>query len=285
MHSFGYDRVRFLSREALGAIVVSPNYFGGLLDSGAAHLHPLNYARGLARAALARNAGIFEQSRVLRIEHGRRPEAHTANGKIVSDHLVLAANALIGPLAPPLARRIVPVTALIGTTEPLGPDVAKQVLPRDVAVFDTQPALDYYRLTPDNRLLFGAAARLFRPAESRAGLWLSRRIARVFPQFGQPRMDFVWSGLVDLTLNRLPDVGRLAEGVWYAQGFNGHGVALSTLTGRAIADAIIGSGEDFALLAGLPYRPWPGGRNLARAALPFVRSWWQLQHALSRLRA
>ena len=97
-------------------------------------------------------------------------------------------------------------------------------------------------------------------------------------------MEYVWHGQVDLTLNRLPDISRRADGVWYAQGFNGHGVALTTLIGRAIADAIAGHPEDFALLADLPYRPWPLGNTLARAALPVVRGMMQLRHALAARR-
>jgi len=283
MRAFGYEQASFLSRAELSGLIASPNYFGGLLDLGAAHLHPLDYARGLARAALAKSVAIYERSPVIHIGRGDRPQAITAEGAVSANHIVLAANALLGPLAPEVARRIVPVTAMIGVTEPLGSEIAKQLLPRDHAVFDTQPALDYYRLTRDHRLLFGAATRLFPPSASHAGPWLARRIARVFPQLGQPRMEFVWPGLVDLTLNRLPDIGQRSALIWYAQGFNGHGVALSTLAGRAIARAIAGRAEDFRVLASLPYRPWPGGSRFARIALPFVRSWSQLRHALGRL--
>lgn len=285
MRAVGYGHARFLSRAEMSGLIASPHYSGGLLDLGAAHLHPLDYARGLARAALARGVAIYERSPVARIGYGDRPQAITAEGTVEARHIVLAANALLGPLAPDLARRIVPVAALIGATEPLGPGTANRLLPCDHAVFDTQPALDYYRLTPDHRLLFGAATCFFRPPVSRAAPWLARRIARVFPQLGRPRMDFVWHGLVDLTRNRLPDLGRRDERVWYAQGFNGHGLALSTLAGRAIAEAIAGRAESFRVLAGLPYRPWPGGSRVARTALPFIRSWFQLRHTLGRLLA
>jgi gamma-glutamylputrescine oxidase len=173
------------------------------------------------------------------------------------------------------------VTAVIGATVPLGEATARRLLRRDVAVFDTQPALDYYRLTPDHRLLFGSAARFVRPSRQRSAVWLERQLARVFPQLGAARMEYVWRGQVDLTRNRLPDIGRHG-GAWYAQGFNGHGLALTVLTGRAIADAIAGHDEDFALLAALPYRPWPGGRAVSGALLPLVRGFRQLGHTLSR---
>jgi gamma-glutamylputrescine oxidase len=280
MHGFGYAQARLLTRSETRAIVSSPNYCGGVLDEGALHLNPLAFARGLARAALAEDVEIFENSAALRIEPGTRTRVVTAGGAVEAAHVVLAANAALGDLAPEIARRIVPVTALLGATVPLGEDAARRLLHRDVAVYDTQPALDYYRLTPDHRLIFGSAARFKRPSAAHSAAWLEGNIARVFPQLARPRIEFSWRGQVDLTLNRLPDIGRRDDGVWYAQGFNGHGVALTILTGRAIADAIAGHPEDFALLAHLPYRPWPLGNALARAALPLVRGWRQLQHSL-----
>jgi gamma-glutamylputrescine oxidase len=281
MRSYGYAQARPLSQAETRAIVDSPNYFGGLLDEGAFHLHPLAFVRGIARAALAEGVAIFEDSAALRVEPGTRPRVVTARGMVEASHVVLAANAALGPLAPEIARRIVPVTAVLGATEKLGAERARGVLRRNVAVYDTQPALDYYRLTPDHRLIFGCAARFVRPSARQSAAWLERNVARVFPQLASVRMEYVWRGQVDLTLNRLPDIGRRDGGVWYAQGFNGHGVALSILTGRAIADAIAGHPEDFALLTDLPYRPWPLGNALARAALPVVRGMRQLRHALT----
>jgi len=281
MRAFGYARTELLDAAAIRDIVASPNYCGGLLDSGALHLDPLQFARGLARAAIAEGTTIHENSAVVRIEPGERARAITARGVAEARHIVLAANAYLGALAPRIARRILPVTAVIGATAPLGVATAQRLLRRDVAVFDTQPALDYYRLAPDHRLIFGAATRFVRPSRERSGAWLEQRLRQVFPQLDPPRMEFVWRGQVDLTRNRLPDIGR-HEDVWYAQGFNGHGVALSTLTGRVTADAIAGHPEEWMLLAGLPYRGWPGGIFVAKALLPFVRASMQLGHTLRR---
>lgn len=278
LDELGYRDTVPLTRDQTRAIVDSPLYFGGLLDHGAAHLHPLRYLRGLARAARTLGAEIFENSRVVSIDRANHV-AYTEQGRVEARHLVLAANASLGALAPDVSRRILPVVTFIGVTEPL--DVmATQLIRKDVAVFDTQPALDYYRLTADHRLLFGGAARLIAPSDRSATAWLARRIAHVFPQLGSPRIDYVWKGVVDLTPHRLPDVGLAADGVWYAQGFNGHGVALTTFVGRAIADAIVGDGDAFGLLARLPRRDWLGGPMVARAAFPVVRCLWQIRHAL-----
>lgn len=281
MRRLGYAEVELLGARDVRSIVDGPNYHGGLLDRGAAHLHPLDFARGLARAARAAGAEIVEDSAVLRLERGDAPAAVTAAGRIEARHLVVAANATVGSLAPDLARRIVPIVAHLGVTAPLGRDVATGLIRRDVAVYDTQPALDYYRRTPDHRLIFGSAVRFLPPPPGRAADWLARNIARVFPQVGAPRIEFAWEGWIDLTRNRLPDIGRRG-GLWYAQGFNGHGVALAALTGRIIADAIAGTTADFDLLQAIPFRAWPGGPRLARAALPFVRAARQLGHALGR---
>ena len=280
MCAFGYRRIEMLDRSGARDIVAA-NYCGGLFDSGALHLDPLQYARGLARAAIAAGAHIHEDSAVVRIEDGAHLRAVTAHGAVEARHVVLAANAYLGALAPRIASRILPVTAVIGATEPLGAETATALLRRDAAVFDTQPALDYYRLTPDHRLIFGSAARFIRPSAEQAAPWLERQLARVFPQLAATRMEYVWRGQVDLTRNRLPDLGR-EGGLWYAQGFNGHGVALTVLAGRAIADAIAGHDEDWTLLSTLPYRPWPGGTGVSRALLPFARGFMQLRHALAR---
>jgi gamma-glutamylputrescine oxidase len=280
LHDFGYARADVLDRAAVRAIVAA-DYCGGLLDAGALHVDPLQFARGLARAAIAEGAVIHEDSAVIRIEQGEYLRAVTAQGVVEARSIVLAANAYLGALAPRIAQRILPVTALIGATVPLGAEAIERLIRRDVAVFDTQPALDYYRRTPDHRLIFGAAPGFLRPSRDHAAAWLEQRLARVFPQLGGPRMEFVWRGQVDLTRNRLPDIGRHGD-VWYAQGFNGHGVALSTLTGRVIAAAIAGHPEDWMLLADLPYRSWPGGNIVSRAVLPFVRGFWQLGHTLQR---
>jgi gamma-glutamylputrescine oxidase len=130
-------------------------------------------------------------------------------------------------------------------------------------------------------LIFGSATRFVRPSRRHAAGWLEQQLARVFPQLDTPQMEFIWRGQVDLTRNRLPDIGRSGD-LWYAQGFNGHGVALATLAGRAIADAIAGHGEDWELLADLPYRSWPGGAAVSRMLLPFVRGVRQLRHDLAR---
>jgi gamma-glutamylputrescine oxidase len=281
MHACGYARPTLLDRAGVRGIVAAPLYCGALLDDGALHLDPLQLARGLARAAISEGATIHEESPVSSIERGEHLRAVTPRGVVEARHVVLAANAYLGPLAPRIARRILPITAVIGATEPLGAATARQLLRRDLAVFDTQPALDYYRLTPDHRLIFGSASRFVGPTRRQTGAWLERQIARVFPQLQTPRMAFVWRGQVDLTRNRLPDIGR-QDDLWYAQGFNGHGVALSILSGRAIADAIAGHPEDWDLLAGLPYRAWPGGVTAAKALLPFVRGFRQLGHTLSK---
>lgn len=281
MRACGYSRFELLGRADIRDIITGPRYCGGLLDAGALHLDPLQLARGLARAAISEGATVHEDSPVIGVEPGERLRAITLQGVVEARHVVLAANAYLGPLAPRIARRILPVTALIGATVPLGAQTAQRLLHRDVAVFDMQPALDYFRLTSDHRLIFGSATRFVRPSRRNAAAWLERQLARVFPQLEAPRMEFVWRGQVDLTRNRLPDIGRQGD-VWYAQGFNGHGVALSIASGRAIAAAIAGHPEDWALLAGLPYRRWPGGAAVSKAVLPAIRGFRQLGHAITR---
>jgi gamma-glutamylputrescine oxidase len=153
---YAYDRIEPLSRAAIGRLIPSGVFAGGELDRGAGHVHPLNYAIGLARAAQAAGAVIHEASEVTAIAHGAKPVVTTAQGQVTCDHLILACNGYLGGLEPQVAARVMPINNFIVATEPLG-DRAKEVLAEPVAVADTKFVVNYWRLSEDNRLLLGAA--------------------------------------------------------------------------------------------------------------------------------
>lgn len=259
--SWGYGEARVVDAVEAQAMVGSARYVGGLFDGGSGHLHPLNYALGLAAAAESAGARICEGSRVLETEAGPRPGARTAAGRVRAGSLVLACNAHIEDVAPELAKAVLPVEATMIATTPL-PNSAG-VLPACVAVSDANRLLDYYRLSADGRLLFGG--RLgpgFGPREPR----LVRRMLKVFPQLAGVAIEHRWSGWVALTLNRLPHFGRLGSRTVFAHGFSGHGVALTTLAGKLIAEAVAGDGGRFDDFARVPHRRIPLGRA-ARPAM------------------
>lgn len=256
---YGCTGPRLVEDAELRSVLATDLYVGGLLDPGSGQLQPLAYLRGLAGAAEAAGARLFERSPVLSIGFGRTVRVATAAGTVEADALVLAGNAYLGRLVPALRRRLMPVASFVGVTEPLGEARARRLFPQDVAVADCNVALDYFRLTADRRLLFGAGASY--SATTPVGLkgWLARRFRRVFPELGDVAVEHAWGGLIGITHNRVPDLGRLAPNVLYAQGFSGQGLALTGLAGALITEAIAGDDRRFRLLAQVRHLPFPGG--------------------------
>lgn len=277
---YGYTHYQLWSRDSLQQQLASQRYHGGLYDPLAGHIHPLNYLLGLARAARAAGARICEQSPVLRFEHGEHITVHTAKGRVRCRRLVLAANAYIGKLAPQLTPRIMPVGTYVIATEPLGEARARSLIANNMAVCDTNFVLDYYRLSADHRLLFGG--KVSYSGREPADLAGSMRadMLRVFPQLADARIDYAWGGFCDITMNRAPDFGRLAANVYYAQGFSGHGVAVTGLAGKVIAEAVGGDDSRLALFEQLRHRRFPGGEWLRTPALVLGMAWYRLKDYL-----
>jgi gamma-glutamylputrescine oxidase len=271
----------WLEREELRARLDSPRYLGGLFDPKSGHLHPLKYVLGLARAALARGVRICEASRVLGIEHGARPVLRTARGSVRCDFAVLAGNALVKGIAPELDRKIMPVGTYIGATRPLGADLARSLIRDDMAVADTNWALDYFRLGADHRLLFGGRASYsnFEPPNLR---WvMRRRMRKVFPQLGDIDFEYLWGGTIDISFNRAPHWGRIGrDNVYFAQGFSGHGVNVTGLAGRLIAEAVRGQSERLDVFGRIRHRDFPGGRTFRTPLLVAAMAWYKLRDAL-----
>ena len=256
---YGYPHIRVLGRDELAAAVGTEVYHGGTLDSGAGHLHPLNYALGLARAAEAAGARLFENSRVTALNREGRPGATTATGAVRARHLVIACNGYLGRLEPRLDGQMMPINNFVLATEPLGEARARALIRDDVAVSNTKFVLDYYRLSSDGRLLFGGGEnyRPGFPADLKA--FVRRYMLRIYPQLADARIDYAWGGTLAITLNRLPCFGRLDPEIYYAHGFSGQGVALTSLAGKLIAEAVAGTAERFDVFARLPHRHFPGG--------------------------
>lgn len=258
----------------------SSRYIAGLHDPISGHLHPLNYTLGLAKAALTAGAAIYEKSRVIHVEHGAKVRIKTANATVTADFLILAGNAYLGKLAPELDRKIMPVGTYIMATEPLGEERAKTLIPNDLCLCDTNFVLDYFRRSSDHRLLFGGRVSYSRLEPVNLSQRLYQHMIRVFPQLSDVKPAYTWGGYVDITMNRAPHFGRLKPNVYFAQGFSGHGVALTGMAGRLMADAISGQAERFDLFARIPHRDFPGGRALRTPALVLAMAWYRLRDLL-----
>jgi gamma-glutamylputrescine oxidase len=277
---YGYTDYTLWDQKTLRSHLDSPRYAGGLYDALGGHIHPLKYALGLAKAAEAAGVRIFENTPVTGIDQGSQPKAHTERGIVSAKHLVLAANVFVGNLAPSLENKIMPVGTYCITTEPLGAERAKSLINPNFAVADNQFVLDYYRLTADHRLLFGGKVSYSGLTPPNLKEAMRSDMLRVFPQLTDVKIDHGWGGFVDITMNRAPHWGRLDGNVYYCQGFSGHGVAVTGLAGKLIAEAIAGSSERLDLFAKIQHLPFPGGKLLRTPSLVLGMAWYRLMDYL-----
>jgi len=274
---YGYDRIEVLDRDAFRGVVGSGNFQGGAIDTGAGHLHPLNFAIGLARAAAAAGARIHETSEVLDLTPGAKPVLRTAGGSVTCDHVILAGNGYLGRLAPRVSARVMPINNFIIATEPLADPAV--VLARNIAVADSRFVVNYWRLSDDNRLLFGGGESYgYRfPDIIRT---VTKPMLEIYPQLRGTRIDYAWGGTLAITMNRMPAWLRVAPNILAASSCSGHGVALSTLSGKVLADTVAGTAEQFDLLANLPQARFPGGAALRWPLLVLAMTWYALRDRL-----
>jgi gamma-glutamylputrescine oxidase len=275
---YGYADLEPLDRAGIKRLIGSPVYKGGEVDRGAGHIHPLNFAISLAKAAVAAGAHLHEQSEALRIDHGTRPVVHTATGQVTCDQVILAGNGYLGGLEPQVAARVMPINNFIVATEPLG-DRATEILAEPIAAHDTKFVVNYWRLSDDNRLLFGGG-------ESYGYRFpdivktVSKPMLEVYPHLRGVKIDHAWGGTLAITLNRMPCFTRPRPNVLSASGYSGHGVALATLAGKLLAEATSSQSAGFDLMASLPQPRFPGGAALRWPLLVLAMTWYSARDRL-----
>lgn len=275
---YGYAGGCLLTAGDLESRIGTRRYCGALWEPGAGHLHPLNYCIGLARAAQNAGARIYEHSPARQIVTGDRPELRTDKGRLSGDFLIIAGNAYLGDTVPYLQRRLMPVGSYILATEPLGEALARSLIRHDEAVVNCNFIVDYYRLSADHRLLFGGRATYSGREPASLKEFVRPRMVRVFPQLSATRLDYAWGGHIGITADRTPHLGRIGTSSYFAQGYSGHGVALSNMCGKLLADAVRGQAERFDLLARLRHPVFPGGR-LRAPLLALAMLWYRVRDA------
>lgn len=268
-----------IGRKELAEQLQTRRYFGGLVERGAFHFHPLKYARGLARSLHAGGVAIHEHSPVVALSRrGEGWRIRTACGTVDAKELVLCCGGYLGGLHPLLHRAMLPIATYVMATEPLGERLAS-AMRTDAAVYDTRFAFDYYRPLQDTRLLWGGRISVRQRSPTQVAQLLRRDMLRVYPQLKDVRVEHAWSGWMSYARHQMPQLGRLPDGLWYGMGFGGHGVAPTTLGGEVLAEAILG---DHAQLAAFkPWGlPWAGGHaGRVAAQLTYwhygMRDWWR----------
>lgn len=262
-HKWGYEDLQFVDKADLPRHIDSTRYQAGLIDPHGGQLHPLKYVLGLAQLATRLGVRIFEQTRAEQIEEQPfQVLVHTAHGRLQAQNLVLACNAYIDKLYPALQAKVLPVGTYMIATEPLGAERARSLLPTGLAVTDNQFILDYFRLSADQRLLFGGKCTYTGQTPGKLEPSMRADMLRVFPQLQGVQIDYAWGGHIDITMNRAPDFGH-AGPIYWAQGFSGHGIVPSCVAGRVLANAILGKDSELQLFEAIPHHRFLGGEKLA----------------------
>ena len=281
---YNYHQLTMVGREQVKDYVDCEHYIGGLYDKDAGHVQPLNLVSGQAKAAHDLGVKIFEGSAVEEIVHGSQPMVKTAQGKIKSSYVIVCGNGYLalGKAAPKISRKILPVTSYILATEPLPEEVYTRLIPKDTSVFDYRYLLDYYRLSGDKRLLFGGGTRYSGKDPKDIVSWRLPKLLKTFPQMKGFNIDYAWGGTMGFTYNRMPAIGRASENVFYAQGYSGHGVALTHLGGKLVAEAVAGTAERFDVFARIKHMPFPGGKALRVPMLFMGATYYSIVDALRK---
>ena len=243
--------LRIISKSELKGEIGSEIYFGGMVDETSAGLNPAQYVTGLAMAARRAGAALFENTRVTKVAAqpngaSRSFRVETPRGNILAKEVVLASGAYTTDATPALRKKVIPIGSYIIATEVLNSELARQLSPRNRMIYDSKHFLYYYRLTPDNRMLFGGRAAFFPESENtvrESAELLRRGMIGVYPQLRDTKVEYVWGGTLDFAMDVMPHSGKM-DGMYFATGFAGHGVAAATWMGAKLAGVICGDADD-----------------------------------------
>lgn len=258
----GYDKIEFLPDGEVQAMLGTEKYFGGEYWREGAHLHPLNYALGLADAAVKAGVRIFENSRVAEYSTGADSIVRTSEGVVKAKYILLACNGYLGKLEPKVAGKIMPINNFILATEPLSEQLCRRINRDDIAVADSKFVINYFKLSGDNRLLWGGGENYSSKFPADIPNFVRKYMLEFYPELKDINIDYGWGGTLAITLNRMPHFDRVQDNLFVAHGYSGHGVALATLGGKLMAEAISGTAERFDTFAKVPTSTFPGGTLL-----------------------
>jgi glycine/D-amino acid oxidase-like deaminating enzyme len=275
-------RLKLVEKKDLAIEIGSAIYHGGLVDEASAGVNPARYVAGLGCAAAKAGAEIHEKTRVTRLERSSRDGASgwklsTSRGELWAKDVLVATSGYTSGVTPALQRKIVPIGSFIIVTDVLRKELAKELSPRGRMIYDSKNYLYYYRLTPDRRMLFGGRAAFFPENENtvrESARILREGMVRVYPQLRGVKVAFVWGGTLDFAFDILPHAGRI-DGMYFSLGYAGHGVAMATLLGKRMAEAIL-TGRDENPFGGMAFPGAPLGLyNGNPWFLPLAGAWYK----------
>jgi len=273
---YDYPHIRYVEKDELETMTSSRRYLAGAVDSAGRHLHPLNYALGLAQAAHSAGTKIFDDSRALSYTEGDKAEVITSEGRVTAKFLILACNGYLEKLSPKAAGKIMPINNYMLATEPLSEELARSLIRDDVAMSDSLFVINYWKMSADNRLLFGGGESYTRKFPADLKGFVRKRMLQTYPELERTQIDYAWGGTLAITMNRMPAFGRLRHNTFYAQGYSGHGVPIATLAGKLLAEAVAGTAERFDIMASVPTPTFPGGTLLRWPGLVLAMGWYAM---------
>jgi glycine/D-amino acid oxidase-like deaminating enzyme len=274
--------LRVVQKSELSQEIGSSIYFGGMVDEISAGCNPARYVGGLARAAMNAGAVVFEHARVHTIERESRQgemgwKLITARGPLWAHEVFVGTSGYTGAATPTLQKKIIPIGSFIITTEVLPPALAHELSPRNRMIYDSKNYLHYYRLTPDGRMLFGGRAAFFPENDQtvrQSADILRKGMVGVYPQLADARIEYVWGGTLDFAFDIMPHAGQM-DGIYYAVGYAGHGVAMATYQGQKIAQMMAGDQPDNPFV-GIPFPGAPLGLYNGKPwFLPLAGAWYK----------
>ncbi|MBV7317310.1 FAD-binding oxidoreductase [Shewanella sp. NIFS-20-20] len=265
--------LELMDNNGIAKVVGTDVYTGGLLDKSGGHIHPLNLALGEAQAVLSLGGKMYEDSAVVDIVQGEPAVVKTAKGQVKAKYVIVAGNAYLSNLLPQLQAKSMPCGTQVITTEPLSDEVAQRLLPQDYCVEDCNYLLDYYRLSADNRLIYGGGVVYGARDPADIEAIIRPKMLKTFPELASVKIDFAWTGNFLLTLSRLPQMGRIGTNIYYSQGCSGHGVTYTHLAGKVLSEVINAHATRFDAFAQLPHYPFPGGHAL-RVPFSAIGAWY-----------
>lgn len=273
-HTVGLDRAEVMD------MVKSKAYYGGTFDTKAGHINPLSFAFGLARKALAAGVRIFENSRVEQVMRGSPATVTTDKAQISADYVIMACNGYLGHVDRHIAKRVMPINNFIVTSEKLTNKQRDSFLTKDIAVADSKFVVNYFRITEDNRLLFGGTESYGYKFPTNIAERVQKPLLEIFPQAQDLRFSHAWGGTLGITMNRLPYFERHRGNILSLSGYSGHGISLATYGGKLVAEALAGQAEKFDVMASVPTRKFPGGRLLRSPLLALGMLYYSLRDRL-----
>jgi gamma-glutamylputrescine oxidase len=266
----GHVDLKYLSKKDIPAYVDTKKYIGGLFDPKGAHFHPMNYMLGVTQTAQNAGCKIYDETPVLSVTPGSPARVETKHGAVNAKFVVLGGYVRI-PGIPRLNKKIIPAALPMLATQPLGDRISHKILPKNSAIIDSHRIMNYFKLSNDNRLIFGCVGQ---------GINLQQRMTAIFPDLADARIAHQWNSPLDFTLNHMPNFGRLADNIFYAQGYCGQGIILGNLAGKLIAEAVSGTAERFDVFARVKHMSIPGGDELKKRILALGMAWYRLQDSL-----